>query len=79
MTKFGGYSIGIAQIDDENEEKLKFRFCLQSISLLARRYDMPNMRCFSIGSMKNQQDAILESFGTTAKIISSLNRLPSTT
>ena len=40
---------------------------------------MPDMRCFSIGGMINQNDAILESFGTTEDIIISLTRLPSTT
>ena len=68
--KFGGYSIGIAQIDDEIEEKLNFRNCPNStISLLASRYDMLNMRCFPIGGMKKQHDAILDSFGTTKGII----------
>ena len=33
---------------------------------------MPNMRCFSIGGLKNQHDAILESFETTEEIIYSL-------
>ena len=80
MTKFGDYSIGIAQIDDEIEEKLNFRICPKStISLLASRYDMTNMCCFSIGGMKKQHDAILESFGRTEGIIYSLTRLPSTT
>ena len=80
MTKFGGYSIGIAQIDDKIEEKLNFRICPNStISLLASRYDMSNMRCFPIGRMKIQHDAILESFGTIKGIIYSLTRLPSTT
>ena len=40
---------------------------------------MPIMRCFPIGGMKKQHDAILESFGTTEEIIYSLTRLPSTT
>ena len=82
MTKFGGYSIGIAQIDDEIKEKLNFRICPNStISLLASRYDidMSNMRCFPIVGMKKQHDAILKSFGTTEEIIYSLTRLPSTT
>ena len=80
MTKFGGYSIGIAQIDDEIEEKLGFKICPKStLSLLASRYDMSNMRCFPIGGMKKQHDAILESFGRTEGIIFSLTRLPSTT
>ena len=36
--RFGGYSVGIAQIDDEIEEELNFRFCPKSnISLLASR------------------------------------------
>ena len=79
MTKFGGNSIGIAQIDDEIEENLNFRVCPNStISPLASRYDMSNMRCFPIGGMKKQHDAILESFGTTEGIIYSLTRLPST-
>ena len=70
MIKFGDYSGGIAQIDDEIEEKLNFRICPNStISLLASRYDMTNMCCFSIGGMKKQHDAILESFGTTEEII----------
>ena len=30
---------------------------------------MSNMRCFPIGGMKKQHDAILESFGTTEEII----------
>ena len=30
---------------------------------------MPIMPCFSIGGMKKQHDAILESFGTTEEII----------
>ena len=80
MTKFGGYSIGSAQIDDEIKEKLNFRICPNStISLLVSRFDMANMRCFPIGGMKKQHDAILESFGTTEGIIYSLTRLPSTT
>ena len=80
MTKFGGYSIGIAQIDDEIEEKLNFRICPNStISLLASRYDMSNMRCFPIGGMKKQHDAILDSFGRTEGIIYSFTCLPSTT
>ena len=54
MTKFGGYTIGIAHIDDQIEEKLKFRFCPNStISLLVSKSDMPHTRCFSIGAMKN--------------------------
>ena len=66
MMKFGGYSIAKAKIDDETEEKLKFRICPNStISLLVSRSDMPDMRCFSSGGMKNQHDAILQSFGTT--------------
>ena len=77
---FGGYLIEIAQIDDEVKEKLNFRICLNStISLLVTRSDMLHMRCFSIGGIKNQQDAILGSFGTTEEIIISLSRLPSTT
>ena len=70
MTNFRGYSIGIAQIDDGFEEKLNFRICPNStISLLASRYDMSNMRCFPIGGMRKQHDAILESFGRTEGII----------
>ena len=74
------YSGGIAQID-EIEEKLNFRICPKStISQLASRYDMSNMRCFPIGGMKKKQhDAVLESFGTTEGIVYSLTRLPSTT
>ena len=80
MTKLGGYSIGIAQIDDELEEKLKFGFCPKfTISQLVSWSDMPDMRCFSIGGMKNQHDAILKSFGLTEKIIISLSRLSSAT
>ena len=37
---------------------------------------MLDMRCFSIGGMKDQHDAFLESFGTTEEIIKSLNCLP---
>ena len=77
MMNIGGYSIGIAQIDDEIEEKLNFRICPNStISLLASRYDMSNMRCFPIGGVKKQHDAILEPFGTIEEIIYSLTRLP---
>ena len=79
MKKFGGYSGGIAQIDDENEEKLNSRLCPNStISLLVSMSDMPNMRCFSIGGMKKEHDAISQSFGTTEEVIYSLSRLPST-
>ena len=64
------YSGGIAQIDDEIEEKLNFRICPKStISLLVSRYDIMNMCCSPIGGMKKQHDAILESFGTTEEII----------
>ena len=74
------YSGGIAQIDDEIKEKLKFRICpVSTISLLASRYEITNMRCFPIGGMKKQHDANLESIGTTEGIIFSLTRLPSTT
>ena len=80
MTKFGDYSIEIAQIDNKVKEKLNFRICPNStISLLVSRSDMPEMRCFSIGGIENQHDAILESFGTTEEMINSLTRLPSTT
>ena len=78
MKKLGCYSIGIAQIDDGIKEKSYFRICLNSISLLVSRSDRSDMRCFSIGGMKNQYDAILESFGTTEELIISLTRLPST-
>jgi len=50
-----------------------------TISQLVSRSDMPDMRCFSIGGVKKQHDAILESFGTTEEIKISLTRLPSTT
>ena len=74
------YSSGIAQIDDEIEEKLNFRIWPNStISLLVSRSNMPHMPCFLIGGMKNQHDAILESSGTTEEIIISFTRLPSTT
>ena len=74
------YSGGIAQIDDEIKENLNFRICPDpTISPLVSRSDMSNMRWFSIGGMKKQHDAILESFGTTEEIIYSLTRLPSTT
>ena len=80
MTKIRDYSIVIAQIDDKNKEKLNFRICPSStISLLVSSSDMPEMRCFSIGGMRNQHDAILESFGTTEELIISCTRLPSTT
>ena len=70
MIKFGDYSGGIAQIDDEIKEKLNFRICpISTISLLASSYDMSNMRCFPIGGMKKQHDAILKSFGPTEEII----------
>ena len=74
------YSGGIAQIDDEIKQKLNFRICPNStISLLVSRSDMSNIRCFPIGGMKEQHDAILKSFGTTEEIIFPLTRLPSTT
>ena len=80
MTKFGGYSIGIAQSDDKIIEKLNFRiYPISTISLLVSKSDMPNMRCFSIGGMNKQHDAILEPSGTTEEIIISLTRSPSTT
>ena len=80
MAKFGGYSIGIAQIGDEIKEKLNFRICpISTISLLVSRSDIPIMRCFSIGGMKKQYAAILESFGTTEEIFSPLTCLLSTT
>ena len=80
MIKFGGYSIGIAQIDDEIKEKLYYRICPNStISLIVSRSDVPNVHCFSIGGMKNWHDAIFEQFGTTEQIIISFTRLPSTT
>ena len=80
MTKFGGYSIRTAQIDDEMKEKLKFRFYPNlTISLLVSWSVMPHMSCFSIGGLKNQHDAILEPFGATEEILISLTRSPSTT
>ena len=80
MTKFGGYSTGIAQIHDEIKEKLNFRVCPNStISQLVSRSDMSDMRCFPIGGMKNQHDAVLYLFGTTEEIIYTLTHLPSTT
>ena len=77
VIKCGGYSIKIAQFDDEIKEKLTFPN--STIILLVSSSDMLDMRSFSIGGMKNQQDAILESFGTTEENIISLTRLPSTT
>ena len=45
--KFGGYSIGIAQVDDESKEDLNSRICLNStMGLLVSRSDSPNMRFF---------------------------------
>ena len=80
MTKTGGYSTGTAQIDDEIKEKLNFRNCRKSaVSLLVSRSNMPHMRCFSVDGIKNQHDAILESFGTTEEINYSPTRLTSTT
>ena len=74
------YSGEIAQIDDQIKKKLNFRICVNStISPLASRFDMSKMRCFPIGGMKKQHDAILKSFGTTQEFIYSLTRLPSTT
>ena len=71
MKKFGDYSIAIAQIDDEIKEKLNVRICpISAISLLVSRSDL---RCFSTAGMKNQRDAILESFGTTEEIIISID------
>ena len=79
MTKFGGYSIGIAQYDDEIEEKLNIRpYPNFPISLLVSRSDNPDMGCFPISGLKNQHDAILESLGTTKEIIISPTGLPST-
>ena len=80
MTKIGGYSIGIPQIDYKMEEKLKFRFCTKStFSYLVNCSDMPDMRCFLTWGTKNRHGAILESFGTVEEIIILLTRLPSTT
>ena len=77
MTKFGGYSIGVARIDDEIKEKLNFRICRNStISLLVSNSDMRHMRCLFSGCMKNQHDAILEPLDLTEEIITSLTRLP---
>ena len=74
------YSIGIAQIYDEIEQNINFWNCPNpTISLLFSKSDMPKIGCFSIGSMKNQHDAIIDSFGTTEETIISLTRLPSTT
>ena len=79
MNKYGGYSIGIAQIDDQIKEKLNFRICpISTNRLLVSRSDMPNLRCFRIGGIKNQRDAFLESFGRTEELIISLNRPSST-
>ena len=70
MKNFGGYSIATAQIDDEIKN-LNVRICpFSTISLLVRRSDV---RCFSTAGMKNQRDAILESFGTTEEIIISID------
>ena len=64
------YSGGIAQIENEVKQKLNFRtFPNPTISLLVSRSDGPDVRCFPIGGMKKQHDAILESFGTTEEII----------
>ena len=80
MMTFGGYSIGIAQTDDEIKENLTFRICSNyTIILLVSKPDIPNMRCFSTAGMKNQHDAILESFGTTEETIILRTRSPSTT
>ena len=80
MKKIGGYSIGIAQIDDETKEKLNFRICpISTISLLVSRSDMLDTRCFSIGGVESQHGATLESSDTTEEIITSITRLPSTT
>ena len=61
-----GYPIEIAQIDDEIKEESNFWICPNfTSSVLVSRSDIPNMRCFSIGGIKKQHDAILESFGST--------------
>ena len=47
----------IAQIDHEIKEKFNFRVCPKStISLLVSRSDMPHMRCFSIGGLRQQSN-----------------------
>ena len=52
------------------KENQFFKNCPKStLSLLASRYDMPNMRCLPIGGMKKQHDPILEPFGTIHEII----------
>ena len=64
------YSGGIAQIEDEVKQKLNFRICPNpTINLLVSRSDRLDVRCFPIGGMKKQHDAISESFGTTEEII----------
>ena len=53
-----------------NEKKMILGICpISTISLFFSRSDMPDMRCFSIGGLKTQHDAILESLGTTQEII----------
>ena len=58
------YSGGIRQTDDKSKEKLNFRiYPNPTSSLLVSRLHLLNLRWFSIGGIKNQHDAILESFG----------------
>ena len=77
---YQGYLVRIAQIDEKSQEKYKKRYCPNSpISVLVKCSDMLDMRCFPIGGMENQHDAILESTSATEEIIIPLTRLPSTT
>ena len=74
-----GYSVGNEQSDDKSLKRNKHsETAIFATLLMDSDVDMPDMRCFSISGMKNQNDAVLESFGATEEIIFSLNRLPST-
>ena len=64
--KLEDYLVGIAQVDDRIKEFLKFRsYPKFTINQLVSKSDMLDMRCFPIGGMRKQHDAILQSFGMT--------------
>ena len=64
VTKFGVTRLE-SQTDDEFKEKSIFRIRrFSTINLLVSSSDMPHRRCFSIGGMKNQHEAIFDSFRT---------------
>ena len=71
VTKVTRMELHELKTESEKEQNSDFAHNLLSVSAA----NMPDMRCYPIGGMKFQHDAVFESLGIIEEIKNSLNRL----